>query len=346
MTIVKSQFGKTAEGQEVHLFTLRNKHGVVVTLTNYGATVVRVETPDRQGQLANVNLGFDSVAGYEQHGAYFGCTVGRYANRIAQGKFTLDGQEYVLATNNGPHHLHGGKVGFNRVVWQAEEVRSPNAVGVKFSRRSPDGEEGYPGNLDVTATYSLTDQNELRIDYSATTDKPTVLNLTNHCYWNLGGAGSGTIKDHMLTLTADEYLPVDEGLIPTGKAAAVKGTPLDFTTATAIGARIDAIQADPVGYDHCFVLRSQSGELALAAVVHDPASGRRMEILTTEPGIQLYTGNFLNGDPVNGGHAQHSAFCLETQHFPDSPNQPNFPNVALRPGQTFRSTTVHRFSVE
>lgn len=346
MTISKSVFGKTSDGKEVLLFTCRNASGMVVRLTTYGAAVISVETPDRNGKLANINLGFEKLSDYEKHGAYFGCTVGRYANRIAKGKFSLDGHQYVLATNNGANHLHGGVKGFNRVVWQGDPIQTDSSAGVKFSYRSADGEEGFPGNLDVTATYVISANNELRIDYQATTDKTTVLNLTNHCYWNLSGAGSGTIKNHQLTLSADKYLPVDVNLIPTGKLASVKGTPLDFTKATEIGARLDEVKADPEGYDHCFVLRSQDGQLAFAALVKDPASGRVMEVQTTEPGIQFYTGNFLNGDPVNGGHKQHTAFCLETQHYPDSPNQTSFPPVVLKPGQVFKSTTVHKFVAE
>lgn len=346
MTLEKTSFGKTEDGTEVFLFSCKNSQGVVVKLTNLGATVVAVEIPDRNGQIANVNLGFNDAASYEKHSAYFGCTVGRYGNRIAKGRFVLDEKEYTLATNNGGNHLHGGEKGFNRKIWKADEVKTPNAVGVKFSYRSPDGEEGYPGNLDVTATYTLTNDNELRIEYSAVTDKPTVLNLTNHCYWNLGGAGSGDIKSHELQLESDKYLAVDDGLIPTGEETPVEGTPLDFRKPHAIGERINEIKADPVGYDHCFVLRDSSNKLKLAARVKDPKSGRVMEVRTTEPGIQFYSGNFLNGDAANGGHAQHTAFCLETQHFPDSPNQPKFPSTVLKPGEKFQSTTVHKFLVD
>jgi aldose 1-epimerase len=341
--------GKTKDGKDVFVYTLVNMHSLKVRLINYGATVISVETPDKGGKLANITLGFPTLAGYLERHPYFGSTVGRYGNRIAGGKFKLDGNEYSLATNNGPNHLHGGIKGFDAVVWQAETVKTPAEVGVKFSYKSPDGEEGYPGTLDVTATDSLTNNNELRIDYAATTDKATVINLTNHCYWNLGGAGSGTILKHELTLAADRYLPIDDTSIPTGKPADVKGTPFDFTTPHTIGERIDEIKKDPhktKGYDHCFVLRGQQGKLEPAAKVRDSLSGRVMEIFTTEPGVQLYCGNFLGGGAGEGGYKQHDALCLETQHYPDSPNKPDFPSTVLRPGQKFQSTTVHKFSVE
>jgi aldose 1-epimerase len=342
-------FGKTKDGQEVTVFTLANGRGMLVRLIDYGATVISVETNDKSGKAANITLGFPSLAGYLERHPYFGSTVGRYANRIANGKFKLDGKEYTLATNNAPNHLHGGVKGFDAVLWKAEPASAADSCGVKFSYTSPDGEEGFPGTLKVTATYTLTLNNELRIDYEATTDKPTVLNLTNHCYWNLAGAGSGTILKHDLMLSADEYLPIDETSIPTGKPATVKGTPFDFTSLHAIGERIDAVKKDPHktrGYDHCFVVRGEPGKLRPAAKVKDPASGRVMEISTTEPGVQLYCGNFLGGGAGEGGFKQHEAFCLETQHYPDAPNQPQFPSTVLRPGETFRSTTVHKFSVE
>ncbi len=346
MAIEKTSFGKTESGEDTHLFTCTNKNGLVLKLTDYGATVVAVETPDRQGKLANINLGFENVRRYEGQHPYYGATVGRFANRIAKGKFTLDGREYTLATNNGPNHLHGGNKGFNRVVWQAEEVRNDNEVGVRFRYLSPDGEEGYPGNLQVTSLYTLTNDNELKVEFTATTDKPTVLNLTNHNYWNLGGAFTGTIRDHVLMINADQYVPVDEALIPTGELASVAGTPLDFRNPKPIGQDIDKIKSDPVGYDHCYVLRSQGGALALAARVKDPDSGRVMEVYTTQPGMQLYTGNFLTGAESEGGAKQHEAFCLETQHFPDAPNQKNFASAVLRPGETYRQVTVHKFYAE
>jgi aldose 1-epimerase len=346
MSIQKSLFGKTSSGQDVFLYTCTNSNGLVMKVTTYGAIVVVLEVPDRDGKSANVTLGFPTLDGYLGPHPHFGSTVGRYANRIAKGKFTLDGKQYTLATNNGPNHLHGGRFGFDRVIWNAEEVKTENAVGVKFHYMSRDGEEGYPGNLDVTAVYSLTNDNELRIEFTATTDKATPVNLTNHCYWNLAGAGAGKILDHELMLNADQYLPVDETLIPTGETASVQGTPLDFTLPKKIGERIQQLETDPPGYDHCFVLRSQDGSLALAARVRDKSSGRIMEVYTTQPGIQLYTSNFLDGDASSGGYKQHEAFCLETQHYPDSPNQPQFPTTTLRPGETLKAATVHRFLVD
>lgn len=346
MSIAKTSFGETEDGQEIDLYTCTNANGLVVKLTNYGAIVVSVETPDRDGKLANITLGFDKLEGYLQRHPYFGATVGRYCNRIAKGKFTLDGQEYTLATNNDANHLHGGEVGFDKQVWTAEEVKTDDGVGIKFSRRSVDGEEGYPGNLDVTATYTLTNSNELHMEFTAKTDKATPCNLTNHNYWNLAGAGLDTNENHELQLEADKYLPVDDGLIPTGELADVKGTPLDFSSPHKIGERLKEIDADPVGYDHCYVLRSQDGSMALAARVKEPSSGRVMEIYTTQPGIQLYSGNFLDGSESGGGYKQYGAFCLETQHYPDSPNQPSFPTTILKPGEEYKQTTVHKFSVE
>ncbi len=346
-SIVKSSFGMTKDGTEVFRFTCTNANGVVVKLITYGATLISVETPDRDGKLANITLGFPTLDGYLQRHPYFGSTVGRYGNRIAGGKFSIDGQEYTLATNNGPNHLHGGIKAFDAVVWNAEEVKSDDAVGVKFTYRSADGEEGYPGNLDATVTYTLTNDNQLKIDYTATTDKATVVNLTNHAYWNLAGAGSGDVLKQELMLAADKYLPINETSIPTGELADVQGTVMDFTTTQPIGSRIAELQPGHTkGYDHCYVVRGEPGTLRLAARVKDPASGRVMEVHTTEPGIQLYTGNFLSGEPSSGGFKQHDAFCLETQHFPDSPNKPAFPSTLLRPGDTYRSTTVHKFSVE
>lgn len=349
MTIEKAAFGKTADGQEVSLFTIRSAQGLVLKLTDYGATVVSVETPDRAGKLANITLGYPDLAGYLNRHPYFGSTVGRYANRIAGGKFTLDGQAYQLAVNNDPNHLHGGKKGFDALVWTATEVNTPNSLGVKFTLRSPDGDENYPGNLDVAVTYALTDKNEMRIDYEAKTDKPTIINLTNHCYWNLAGGKSGKILDHELTLAADRYVPVNDVFIPTGELAPVAGTVFDFTTPRKIGERIEEVKKAPhttKGYDHCYVLRGPAGELTLAARVKDPSSGRVMEVYTTEPGIQFYSGNMLDGSPAQGNHTPHDAFCLETQHYPDSPNQPDFPSTRLAPDQTFRSTTVHKFLAE
>jgi aldose 1-epimerase len=319
-------------------------------VTDFGARLVALDVPDRNGKLANVTLGFDSAEKYAAHSAFFGCTTGRFANRIAKGKFTLDGNEYKLAVNNGPNHLHGGTKGLDKYVWKGESVHSSSSAGAKFTLRSPDGDEGYPGTLDVTVAIVLTEANEVRIDYAAKTiDKPTVLNLTNHAYWNLAGAGSGDVLGHNLFVAADNSLAVDGGLIPTGAFAPVKGTALDFTEPRELGARISELKKgtpNPAGYDHCYVLRGQKGELALAGRAEDPDSGRVMEVYTTEPGMQLYTGNFLDGEPRNGGHKQHWAFCLETQHFPDSPNKPEFPTTVLRPGQTYAQTTVYKFLVK
>ncbi len=347
MSVEKSVFGKTADGVPVDLYTLTNARGVVLKMTNFGAIVVALEVPDRDGKLANVNMGFSNLEGFLGKNPYFGATVGRYCNRIAAGKFTLDGKPYTLATNdNGKHHLHGGQVGFNKVVWKAEPFENDSGVGIQFTYLSKDGEEGYPGNLNVTAVYTLTNDNELAIEFTATTDKATPVNLTNHCYWNLAGAGFGTIRNHVLMINADKYLPVDAVLIPTGEVARVTGTPLDFTKPEKIGARLDQIQATPVGYDHCFVLRGQAGQMHLAARVQDPASGRVMEIHTTQPALQFYSGNFLDGGPGSNGYRQYDGFCLETQHYPDSPNHADFPNTILRPGETFHERTVHKFSAE
>jgi len=346
MSVEKSPFGKTQDGVEVDLYTCTNANGLVLKMTNYGAIVVSLEVPDRDGKLANVNLGFSTLDGYLGDHPYLGSTVGRYCNRIAKGKFTVDEQEYTLATNNGPNHLHGGDVGFNKVVWNSEPVTTESGVGVKFTYQSKDGEEGYPGNADVTAVYTLSNDNELVIEFAATADKACPVNLTNHCYWNLAGEGSGTIRDHALMIGADKYLPVDDTLIPTGELADLKGTPLDFTQPEKIGARLDRIQADPVGYDHCFALPGEVGHMKVAARVNDAKSGRVMEIRTTQPGIQFYSGNFLDGSEGNGGYKQYEGFCLETQHYPDSPNQPGFPSTILKPGETYKHTTIHKFTAE
>lgn len=342
-------FGSTKDGQPVTRHTLTNVPGLKVRLIDYGATLIAVEMAGRNGKPANITLSFPSLDGYLQRHPYFGSTVGRYCNRIAGGRFTLDGQTYTLAKNNGPNHLHGGLKGFDAVLWKAEPLTGADSVGVKFTYTSADGEEGYSGKLSVTTTYTLNNKNELRIDYAATTDKPTVVNLTNHTYWNLAGAGSGDVLKHVLTVNADKYLPIDATSIPTGMLAPVSGTPFDFTSPHAIGERIGELKKEPhqtKGYDHCFVLRGQAGKLELAARVSDPASGRVMEVLTTEPGVQLYCGNFLGGGAGEGGFKQHEGLCLETQHYPDSPNRPEFPSTVLRPAQTYQSTTVHRFSVE
>jgi aldose 1-epimerase len=347
MSIEKCPFGKTADGVPVDLYTLTNAKGMVLKMTNFGAIVVALEVPDRDGKLANVNMGFSTLDGFLGPNPYFGATVGRFCNRIAGGKFTLDAKQYTLATNDGGrHHLHGGTVGFNKVVWNAEPFEAKTGVGIKFTYLSKNGEEGYPGNLNVTAVYTVTNENEMAVQFTAQTDAPTPVNLTNHCYWNLAGAGSGTIRNHELMIAADKYLPVDAVLIPTGVVADVAGTPLDFTKPEKIGARLDQIKGDPVGYDHCFVLRGETGQVRLAAKVKDPASGRVMEIHTTQPALQFYSGNFLDGKPENNNYQQYDGFCLETQHYPDSPNHADFPSTILRPGETFCQKTVHRFSAE
>ena len=345
MTIKKSEYGEV-DGKKIQQYTCTNANGLKMSLITYGAIMTSIETPDRDGKLANITLGFDNLAGYEQRHPYFGSTVGRFCNRIAKGKFSLGGKEYTLATNNAPNHLHGGDAGFDKRIWEAKRIKNDSEVGVEFTYVSKDGEEGYPGNLTTRVAYTLTNDNELKIVFTATTDAATPLNLTNHNYWNLGGAGSGTIKDHELMLAADEYLPVDDTLIPTGETASVTDTPLDFTKSKKIGDDLVKVGGDPVGYDHCFVLRGQDGKLTFAARVKDADSGRVMEIHTTQPGIQFYTGNFLAGLESDAGNKQHEAFCLETQHYPDSPNQPKFPTAILKPGETFKQTTVHKFSAE
>ena len=357
LAVQQEPFGETPAGEAVDRFLLSNEKGMVVSIMTYGAIVTSVEVPDKDGNFANVTLGFDSLDGYadaENKDPYFGAIVGRYANRIAAGKFSIGDNEYTLATNNDPNHLHGGDVGFNDVVWIARvvETDSDESVAVELTYVSEDGEEGYPGELKSTVLYTVNNNNELRIEYTATSDKATPINLTNHCYWNLAGVtdGEGTLRilDHVLTLPCDNYLPVDETLIPTGDKNAVADTPMDFTKPMAIASRFSEVKGDDDngGYDHCYVIDGWDETLRLAAKVRDPKSGRVMEILTTEPGIQLYTGNFLDGEPANGNFAQHTAFCLEAQHFPDSPNQPDFPTTVYGPGEVYKQTTVHRFSVE
>lgn len=342
MKIEKSDFGVTPSGQKVSLFTLTNSHGNTVQLTNYGAIIVSINVPGRDGKPTNINAGFDKLEGYLERHPYFGATVGRFCNRIAKGKFSIEGKEYSLAINNGPNHLHGGEVGFDKLVWDAEEVKSDNSVAIRFHVLSPDGQEGYPGNLDTTAIYSWDNDNRLSFQFLATTDKPTVLNLTNHAYMNLGGPGSGKVTEHQLQISSDKYLAVDDTLIPTGQYTPVEGTPLDFRKAHAIGERISQLVATS-GYDHCFVLNGEAGKLRPCAIVVDPKSGRALEITTTQPAVQLYTGNHLGGTPSNAGYKQHEAFCLETQHYPDAPNKPEFPTTLLKPGQKFDQTTVFRF---
>ena len=346
MDVFKGAFGTLPDGRGVEVYTLVNKNGLKARLTDYGATLVELTAPDRDGRFGDIVLGFDSLEGYLKSSPYFGCIVGRYGNRIAKGRFTLDGVEYELATNNGANHLHGGIVGFDKVLWTAEPISTAGARGVKFGYLSPDGEEGYPGNLRVAVTYLLTDENELSIRYEAETDRATPVNLTHHSYFNLAGQGNGDILGHELTLFAPSYTPVDNGLIPTGEIAPVAGTPFDFGKPAAIGARIAQV---PGGYDHNFVLAGGGGKLVRAATVYEPAMGRVMEISTTEPGIQFYAGNFLDGTISGKGgkvYDKHYGFCLETQHFPDSPNQPGFPSTILRPGSKYQSLTVHKFSAK
>ncbi|MHC4572708.1 MAG: aldose epimerase family protein [Planctomycetota bacterium] len=349
MDIKKEIFGKTPDGTEVELYTLNNANGLKARIMTYGAIVVSLEVPDRNGKLGDIALGFDTLEDYLKGHPYFGSIVGRHGNRIGKGRFTLDGVEYKLAANNGPNHLHGGIKGFDKVVWNAEPVRQNDAVGVKLTYLSKDGEEGYPGSLSCTVIYTLTNNDELKISYAATTDKPTPVNLTHHSYFNLAGQGSGDILGHELTLNADRFTPVDAGLIPTGEFRSVPGTPFDFTTSMAIGARINQDNEQlkfGLGYDHNFVLSSGGRSLALAARVYEPTTGRVMEIHTTEPGIQFYSGNFLDGSNIGKGgkvYKHRYGFCLETQHFPDSPNKPQFPSVILKPGRKYAHVTVHKF---
>jgi aldose 1-epimerase len=338
-------FGKLPDGSVVKRYILKNKNGVIAKVIEFGAILSEWWVPDRDGRAGNVVAGFDDLGQYLNGHPFFGATTGRYANRIAKGRFTLEGKEYTLATNNGPNALHGGLKGFDKQLWKSEPLRAKaGEQGVRFTYLSKDGEEGYPGNLSVSVTYTLTDENALAIDYSATTDKTTIVNLTNHSYFNL--AGSGDILNHELRVNADRYTPVNEQLIPTGELAPVTGTPFDFQQTTKIGARFNQLTNNPRGYDHNLVLKRKGPGLEAIAWVNEPTSGRRMEVLTTEPGMQLYTGNFLDGKLTGVGgvnYKQHSAFCLETQHFPDSPNHENFPSTLLRPGETYRTTTVYRF---
>jgi aldose 1-epimerase len=349
-TIEKIAFGKTPDGTAVDLYVLTNPSGMTAKVMTYGAILTELLVPDRDGKLDNVVLGFDNLKGYLDGHPYFGATVGRVANRIAKGKFTLGDKEYTLKTNNGKNHLHGGEKGFDKVVWKAEPIREKkNVVGVKFSYLSPDGEEGYPSNLSVMVTYRLTEVNELWIDYSATTDKATPVNLTHHSYFNLAGPKSGNILGHELMLAADKYTPSGPDLVPTGKIESVKRTPLDFTKPRTIGSRIKELKGDPLGYDHNYVLRGGDDFPPLAARVTEPKTGRVMAMYTTEPGVQFYTGNFLDGKLKGHGgvvYHQYQGFCLEAQHFPDSVHHPNFPSIILQPGKTYTQTTVYMFSAK
>jgi aldose 1-epimerase len=349
--VTVQEFGKSPDGQAVQVYTLTNAQGVEARITNYGGTVVSLKTPDRNGNFADVVLGHDSVEGY-QASPYFGALIGRYGNRIGNAQFTLNGETYQLAKNNGPNALHGGIKGFDKAIWKAEPMNGEQGPGLSLSYVSADGEEGYPGALTVKVVYTLTNDNALRIDYEATTDKPTVVNLTNHTYFNFKDVGASDILSHEMMLNADRYTPVDKTLIPTGELASVEGTPFDFREPTAIGARIDGDHEQlqfGLGYDHNFVINRSAEGLGLAATVVEPTTGRRMEVLTTEPGVQFYTGNFLNGTVTGKGgtvYQKRAGFCLETQHYPDSPNQESFPSTVLEPGQTYSTTTVYRFSTQ
>jgi aldose 1-epimerase len=348
--VTRQPFGKTKEGVEVSLFTLRNAHGAEARISNYGGIVVSMKVPDRNGKLGDVVLGYDTLDGYLKETPYFGALIGRYGNRIARGRFTLDGQVYTLATNNYPNALHGGVKGFDKVVWQPTIVASPDGPSLKLTYVSKDGEEGYPGNLSVTVVYTLLEDDALRVDYTATTDKETVVNLTQHSYFNL--AGKGDILGHVVMMPAEKFTPVDSTLIPTGELRPVAGTPFDFRTPTAIGARIN--QDDEQlkfgkGYDHNWVFNKQTGELTQMARVYEPTTGRVLEVYSTEPGLQFYSGNFLDGTITGKGgwvYQFRNAFCMEPQHFPDSPNKPEFPTVVLKPGQTYKNLIIYKFSVQ
>ena len=349
-SITREPFGETKDGVAVSLFALRNANGVEARICNYGGLVISLKVPDRNGKMGDVVLGYDKLAGYLKETPYFGAMVGRYGNRIAKGRFTLDGKEYKLPINNGPNALHGGIKGFDKVVWEPKVRTTPDGPVLELHYVSKDGEEGYPGTLAVTAAYRLTDDNGLRLDYTATTDKDTVVNLTQHSYFNL--AGHGDNLQHVVMINADKFTPVDSTLIPTGELRPVEGTPFDFRKPTPIGARIN--QQDEQmkfgnGYDHNWVLNKKAGELSLAARVYEPTSGRVLEVFSTEPGLQFYTGNFLDGKITgkNGWvYKFRTAFCMEPQHFPDSPNHPEFPSTELKPGETYRHTLIYKFSTQ
>lgn len=347
--MTSSVFGKLPDNREVLQYTLTNRAGMSAQVINYGATITSLRVPDRSGKMDDVVLGYDSVQGYMDGTSYFGAIVGRYGNRIGKGQFQLDGKQYQVTVNDGENHLHGGKIGFNKVLWQSK-LLSPSSVELQYV--SKDGEEGYPGAVTLKVTYTLTDKNELRIDYEGTTDKPTILNPTQHSYFNLSGSFTNTILDHVLTIEADRFTPVDKGLIPTGQLAEIANTPFDFRAPTAIGARIN----DPVeqmalgkGYDHNWVLRGDAGQLRKAVELYEPKSGRLMTMFTDQPGVQFYSGNFLDGAAhgKNGVAYQHrTGLCLEAQAYPDTPNKPQFPSVTLKPGQVYRQTTVYQFSTK
>ena len=350
MNIQSTRFGKTNEGP-VTLYTLTNDHGVAASVIDYGATLTGIVTPDRDGKLGDITLGFNELEPYlNPKCPYLGPVVGRVANRIGHGRAVIEGQTYQLAVNNGPNHLHGGKRGFDKYIWSADSQKGRDRVAVTLTRRSADGEENYPGNLDVKVTYTLTNDDELFIDYTAVTDKTTIVNLTNHAYFNLAGPGSGRIDEHVLMLNADHYTPSDENLLPTGEIAPVAGTCYDFRRPKPIGRDLPLTPGDPNGYDNNFVLNGpeKDGEVGLVARVEEPTTGRVLEVLTTEPGVQFYTGNFLDGTFTGREgtpYDRRGGFCLETQHFPDAVHHPEFPSIELRPGQTYRHTTVFKFSV-
>jgi aldose 1-epimerase len=351
-TITRTSFGKTPAGEQVDLYTLRNVNGMETRITNYGGIVVSLTAPDRNKAYADVVLGFNDLESYlTKNDPYMGAIIGRYGNRIAKGRFRLNGVEYKLAVNNGENHLHGGIKGFDKVVWTGRELRTKDGPAVVLTYLSKDGEEGYPGNLRVRVTYTLTNKDELKIDYSATTDKATVLNLTHHSYFNFNGEGNGAILDHRVTINANQFLPTDAGSIPTGELKAVAGTPFDFLKPKAIGDRIDNNDEQLKfgnGYDHTWVINGRPGTLRHAATAYEPTNGRIMEVWTTEPGVQFYTGNFLNGTLTGKSgkpYPRRSGFCLETQHYPDAPNRPSFPTTTLRRGMTYKSTTIYKFKV-
>lgn len=349
--VEKAPFGNLEDGTQIDLYTLTNSQGLIAKITNYGGVMTELHVPDREGKLDDILLGYDNLASYLEKPSYFNALIGRYGNRIGGAQFELAGKTYTLARNNGRNTLHGGSRGYNRVAWNAEILKGKNAIELTYL--SPDGEEGYPGNLNVTVVYELNDHNELSISYTATTDQPTVVNLTQHNFYNLAGQGQGNILNHELTLYAHSFTPVGEGLIPTGAISPVAGTPMDFTRARPVGSRIETDDAQiklAGGYDHNWVLDQDSpGEMTLAARLYEPTSGREMEVWTTEPGIQFYSGNFFNGNTTGKNGAVYHfryALCLETQHFPDSPNQPQFPSTRLDPGDVYQSKTIYRFDVQ
>jgi aldose 1-epimerase len=347
--IAKKQFGTLPDGRDVELYVLTNHNGMRASITTFGGIVTSLTAPDRNGRFADVVLGFDDLDGYLVGHPYFGAIVGRYGNRIAKGRFTLDDQDYVLARNNNGNHLHGGVAGFDKALWSARPRSRPEGPQLRLTRVSADGEEGYPGRLDVTVDYTLTHENELRTDYRATTDKPTHVNLTNHSYFNLSGPGGGDILSHEMLVNADHFTPVDDGLIPTGEIREVEGTPMDFRKPVTVGARIDDNDEQlrfGCGYDHNWILNREGSDLSLAARIREPTAGRVMEVVTSEPGVQFYSGNFLDGSLTGKegkAYGRRCALCLETQHFPDSPNRPEFPTTMLRPDDVYETTSIYRF---